>query len=252
MPFGFGTLHLVAVGRQRAIICSDSRGYDAAPIPDVDFRKGFQAGERTFLGIAGLLRYPASAIIRRVTPNDFGPWVYLADHVGEICEREDLQDSPEALLATVGQELYPSVYRQIYVHNPLPDEASGAFVFSAFTFSRNEAGVCSLRELQFPVTGVGGGRKLGEPKFITHLERAIPFGPFLWFLGKKIDRSIQLKNPDSEDSAVLRSVDEMYEGAKKLDGKGAIGGSIDVAAIDRQGFRWLRAKRDVPVWASTT
>src|SRR5580700_4828576 len=88
----FGTLHIIAQGTDRIIVCSDSRGHSPESGPsNEDFQKSFKSGHWTICGISGLLTLP--------------PDIYMSTLVGKLCGEQSLQDAPENLLRAIGEEM---------------------------------------------------------------------------------------------------------------------------------------------------
>jgi|ERR1017187_2872418 hypothetical protein len=231
MNIPFGTLHIALCGRQRIVVCSDSRGHSrSGPSGDV-FNKLFQAGQRTLCATSGVLM--------------LSPDVYVASRVARICAEVRLQDSPRELLSAIRDDMHRPLV-DLFTKNPLPDDLPS--VFSAFSIRRSRNGEIDILNLDFPVvTGSDGRRLLGKPTTISQLEGLRPPGRFVYHhsRGDCLPKDLnQMVDPDLPDNIVLVAVDAIFESARASTQscRDEIGGPIDVAAIDSNGFRWLRRK----------
>jgi hypothetical protein len=239
-----GTLHLALFGKQRIIFCSDSRGHsESGPIDD-EFQKLFQAGKRTLCATSGVLMLP--------------PDLYVSSVIQSICGDNSFIDSPRELLYAIRDEMHGPL-SMLCEANPLPDLPS---IFSVISVLRVRTGEIDLLDLDFPIVMNDGIRMLGEPVIKSHLEGALPRGPFVYHHSRGDCLPHYVTNPDTafdlivpvagghlkdklfSDEEVLLEIDSIFEAvtAANKSCRDEVGGPIDVAAIDSVGFRWLRKK----------
>jgi hypothetical protein len=232
MGLCFGTLHIAICGRDRVIVCSDSRGHsDSGPKGD-DFEKLFRAGRRTLCGIGGVLM--------------LGPDSYVSNRIVKLCADEKLEDHPRKLLLAIASDMQGAI-AELFMEHPLPDLP---FAFSAFSIQRTSTGQIDLLDLEFPIVRDSAGRRLGTPAVRTHIEGRVPPGPFVYHIGRGdcLTKGPERKlDPNASDDILLRGIDNIFAGvqAENESCRDEVGGPIDIATIDSTGFHWLRKK---PIW----
>jgi len=228
------SVHLVKVGRRQVVVCSDGQGTNDTGSVGTDYEKLFRTGERSFCGIVGAL-----SLDRAGTD-------LIAPRITKLCSVDALLDSPRKFLSALRDDLHQSFIKLFATDADafkwyLDDTK---IVFEAFSLMRERTGEITLLELQFPLENDAGTPRLGEPKIITTMEGEMPRGVFCFALGPEYVQRNPLMplNPDSGDDAILAMVDPMIDSFKRNDAmcRNEIGGVIEVAAIDADGFRWLR------------
>lgn len=161
-----GTLHIVAHGLDRTVVCSDSRGHSPENGPfDEDFQKLFKAGRRTICATSGLLTLP--------------PDVYVSTLIGKLCNEQSSQDAPERLLYAIRDEMKWRL-NAAFANHPLPDIRS---IFSAFSIrrkpGRQPGGKLDFWELDFAIKNrADGTRSINEPTIVGRFNDEYTKGPF--------------------------------------------------------------------------
>ena len=241
------SINLVVAGPDRVVVCSDNREhFEQGGHDDDGPAKIFQAGERSVFGHVGI------GAIATLSPT------------------RDQRDNPRKLLEQFRDEYRGPLFselagktewlRQIQPGTPV--------VFSAFCLTRKPSGEVDLLELTFPLGALEDGTpQLGEPEIRARMEGVLPKrrNSFLTPHGlvycnpsntmvDPFTRTIVLLagriNPDLPDADILRDVDHVFQTAIRDDPacRVAIGENIYVAAIDADGFRWLRGKEPSEGW----
>lgn len=258
-----GTLNLVICGLSRVVVCSDSRG-SASPadgIPaDDNCQKLFQCGTRSACVASGILA---------------GQGLYVPDRLAAICADAELQDSPREILSRVESVLRGPINAALLEDARHPvDRSPVDFIFDVFCVRRHHSGAIDLVALHFPMTtDAGGNPVLGAAEVSLPLIDSLPpwapreivrgdsillpsgrTVPYSFGHGdcltKKLEQELDVNT--LSDEAILSAVDQIFETARQESPICAadIGGPIDVAAIDADGFRWLRKKPAVAVMAA--
>jgi len=192
----------------------------------------FQAGERAVVGTVGITAVGQTAEDR------------MSYRIEKLCRDESLKDRPCRLLLAIAEDVHEKLvvlfreetWRFRWL---LGDDTE--IVLAVFCCRRGPAGEIDLLELRLPLGVKNGSPVIGDPKIKMHMERFIPAGAVLYQLGGSDEMTrhrSKIPNPDSSDSVVLASADSFYEACATSE----IGGPVDVAAIDSDGFRWLRRK----------
>lgn len=231
------SINLVKIGQHRVLAIADSRGcYKYGP-PRDDLLKLFQLGSRTVAGIGGLTE---------IRPGDD-----IAERVEKLSAVDALADSPREFMTALASDLHEPL-RDRFAKNPHLFKwllADTSIVLTAFCLTRERSGEITLLELQFALENRDGAPACGEPQIITHAERLVPARQMMYcaptdFPMKHLFRQL---DADSPDDCVLADVDRLFETAKRENAvcRAEIGGPLDVAVIDAEGFRWLRRK---PAW----
>ena len=234
------SINLVVASPTRVVACADSRvscSDPAIPTTDNGAPKIFQAGTSSIAGHVGI------------------GLVAAFNHAGE------LRDSPRKileafrgyfghpLLAELGKPEHAEFLKRILPGTPV--------VTSSFVLTQKPSGEIDLLELTFPLRAREDGTpQLGEPEITVHKENFRPVATRSSFLNAngfvylRCATSIEATflqlagqiNPDLADADILRDVDRVFQaaGAQNPACALAIGGTIVVAAIDAEGFRWLR------------
>lgn len=229
---------LCVAGRSRTVVCADSRGIRKSGGISDDCQKLLKAGDRTACGFVGFSAFgpaPADQVSNRIC--------------GLLASAGRLKDSPREFLAAIGDMIYVPLKRLALKEGVAKFrwDMDTEVAFVAFCLSHGAKGELTLLELRLPIR-IGAPNTpaensteltLGEPEITTHLADHIPSGPLAYWLGNEGKGGGGLPiDPDLSDSAVLEQVDRLFrECANQI-----IGGPIDVAAIDGQGFSWLRKK----------
>jgi hypothetical protein len=231
------SLSAVFIGRRRVVVCADSRtvGTETGRICDRN-EKLFQAGERSACGIGALINVGPRA-------SDFVP-----NRIKKLCIDERLRDRPRELLSAIKDDIWRPLSR-LFIEEPgrfkslLPDQQ---VIFVAFCLTRRAMGEIDLLELRLPMLANQRGEpSLGEPEIESFMDGFLPAGPVIYSIGRANDLALQI-NPDLSDEPVLFAADRLFAAAAAHDQE--VGGPVDVAAIDEQGFRWLRKKSSVATY----
>lgn len=246
------SLHVAICGPNRLVAASDSRG--CSDVTRDDYQKLIQAGERTLIGILGMLT--------------LDPEFLMADQIALMCAADKtLLDSPQSLLTALAEDLQPD-FDRLYRDHPVPETPA---VFSAFAVRRSRDGTIDLSELYFRVETDESGKRIVASPDVREQLSMVPPGPFIYTIGwagcllkclSTPDRSneaavraamarefhtpamYRFLNSDLPDEVLLGRIDSVFADAKSRDSfcSEKIGGAIDIAAIDSAGFRWLRQK----------
>jgi len=234
------SINLVVASPTRVVVCADSRvacSDPSIPTNDNGAQKLFQAGERSVFGYAGI-----------------GVFNGL-NHGG------DQRDNPRKLLEDFRDAYRSPLFAALASQTDLLKRIlpGTPVVFSAFCLTRKPSGEIELAELVFPLRDRGDGTpELAEPaitgRTITPKPKSSFLSPHGFVYCNPPDPAVDpftvtiLKlaseiNPDDPDAEILREVDHAFGTAIERDPACArsIGGTIIVAAIDADGFRWLRS-----------
>jgi hypothetical protein len=225
------SLIIALAGRKRVVVASDSRGCAMDGSQADRYQKLYQAGQFTAVGTTGAL--------------DIAPGVGISERIAGICAREELRDSPRALLEALRDELREELTSR--PNNRFPD---GPIMFGAFAIRKKPDGWLDLLELEFAIeTAADGSRFVGEPTLKAHFQ-GMPRGSSGFSIGQRYPKGWERAvNLDSTADAIVSGVDRIFAMAKAESEKAndMIGGPIDVAVIETTGFKWLRRKEPEPL-----
>jgi hypothetical protein len=228
------SLLLAVVGQHRVIAGADSRRSDENGEYRDDVQKLFQAGKHCLCGLSGICN---------LGQND-----WIETRVASLCADAGLQDSPKTLLSAIRENLYPPLAR-LFAEDPyrfawlLPDSE---IIFGAFALYRAPNSKLDLVELRFPISSIDGHPDhlnqptLDEPELDVILEDHVPQGPIGYCLGSYAEPSAipHIVQADLPDAVVIRQLDDVFQSAQGTE----VGPLTDIAAIDLNGFGWLRSK----------
>lgn len=238
MSLTFGTLHLVVRDWDRVIVCSDSRGHSGdGPIGD-DFEKLCKCGQWTACFISGNLTIP--------------PDIRVSDLVAKLCAQDTLQDSPEKLLSAIRDNLHRNFLPLLLRLNETGAPEMYCF-FSAHVIQRTRDGHVTLSVLEYPIQMVASGeRRVGGPEIRPYTLKPEPF-IFPFGNGDCLDlnqvKERLLNRPKLAKERLPFEVDALFATARAANKTcfDQVGGPIDVAVIDSEGFHWARQKPPRPI-----